>query len=73
MDESHPFGAAFGPASYRDEAIASYHSVYVKLAKFESIENPIVNFDEVLQDMINGIYWFLMIFLFETSSMTNSS
>jgi small-conductance mechanosensitive channel len=126
MDESHPFGAAFGPAANRDQAIASYHNVYVKLAKFDGHENPVVNFDvialiandsngvpihdklqavkklfrpdarnelpllafvqscdavykrlryfrasvnnssaidKVLQDMINGIYWFIMIFL----------
>ena len=126
MDETHPFGYAFGPTSTRDEAIGSYHDVYMKLAKFDGHHSNMVNFnvialiandsngvpipaklhavqklfrpdarnelpllafvqscdavykrlryfrasvnnssaiDKVLQDMINGIYWFIMIFL----------
>jgi small-conductance mechanosensitive channel len=47
MDESHPFGEAFGPANTRDEAITSYHNVYRKLAKFESPNPSIVNFDVI--------------------------
>jgi hypothetical protein len=33
MDESHPFGESFGPATTRDECIASAHSVYYRLLK----------------------------------------
>lgn len=47
MDESHPFGDAFGPASTREEAIEAYHHVYLKLAKFDSDDSKIVNFDVI--------------------------
>jgi small-conductance mechanosensitive channel len=33
MDESHPFGESFGPASTRNQQIASAHSVYYRLLK----------------------------------------
>jgi hypothetical protein len=35
MDESRPFGEAYGPASDRDEAIESAHKVFWKLTKFD--------------------------------------
>jgi hypothetical protein len=33
MDESHPFGDSFGPATTRNECIESSHSVYYRLLK----------------------------------------
>ena len=33
MDETHPFGEDFGPASSRNECIASSHSIYWRLMK----------------------------------------
>ena len=33
MDETHPFGEAFGPSTNRDECIVSAHAIYYKLMK----------------------------------------
>jgi small-conductance mechanosensitive channel len=46
IEESHPFGDAFGPAGDRDEAIASAHHVYWQLTKFDGDETTtLLNFD----------------------------
>jgi hypothetical protein len=44
MDESHPFGEAFGPATTRNECIDSSHSVYYRLLKLAP-EEPVLSFD----------------------------
>jgi len=33
MDDTHPFGEAFGPSTNRDECIVSAHAIYYKLMK----------------------------------------
>jgi hypothetical protein len=46
MDESHPFGAAYGPAGDRDEAIKSAHKVFFQLTKADDVDSPrLLNFD----------------------------
>jgi hypothetical protein len=45
MDESRPFGEAYGPAADRDEAIASAHQVYWSLMKFDRDSVNAINFD----------------------------
>lgn len=40
MDESHPFGAAYGPAGDRDEAIKSAHNVFFQLTKGDDVDSP---------------------------------
>jgi hypothetical protein len=44
MDESHPFGDSFGPATTRNECIESSHSVYYRLLKLTP-DSPILSND----------------------------
>ena len=41
MDESHPFGEAFGKASKRDDCILSAHAVYLRLMKLTPKEKEL--------------------------------
>ena len=45
MDEEHPFSEAYGPATDRNQSIASSHSVYFRLVKFNTPEEKQLNFD----------------------------
>jgi hypothetical protein len=44
MDESHPFGDSFGPATTRNECIESSHSVYYRLLKLAP-DSPVLSSD----------------------------
>jgi hypothetical protein len=44
MDESHPFGDSFGPATTRNECIESSHSVYYRLLKLTP-DTPVLSND----------------------------
>jgi len=45
MDEEFPFSEAYGPATDRNQSIASSHSVYFRLIKFNTPEEKQLNFD----------------------------